>query len=123
MTDDPRTGKSYPGHKVTMPTTIAVGVAGSIDDYRMLAAVGDLVCASSQWEFMLRTLVRALTETKYAAVLTAGQSASLLRDECKWLLRVHGDIGTDDRAGLEDSLKRGGDAMECRKRVVHGVES
>jgi hypothetical protein len=90
---------------------------------RLTEALGRVVQAAAMLESQLRTVAAALLDTKYAAVLVAGQPASWLLDTIQAVARVHDAVTEDSVSELKALSSKIREALDRRNRLAHGVWS
>ncbi|WP_371480560.1 hypothetical protein [Kitasatospora sp. NBC_00315] len=96
--------------------------ADEIELSRMLSgALGRVVQAASSLESELRTVAAALLDTKYAAVVVAGQPANWLLDTIQAVAKVHDRVSEQSLLELQGVSTRIKKALEGRNRLAHGV--
>ena len=89
----------------------------------LIEALGRVVQAAAMLESQLRTVAAALLDTKYAAVVVAGQPASWLLDTIQAVARVHDAVGEDRMSELKALSSKIREALDRRNRLAHGVWS
>ncbi|MER7579941.1 hypothetical protein [Kitasatospora sp. NPDC097691] len=89
--------------------------------HKLREALGHVVQAAANVESDLRTVTAALLETKYGAVVVAGQSANWLIETIQALIKVHDRVDDQKRDELKGVLTRIKQAFEERNRLAHGV--
>lgn len=90
-------------------------------DAQMLMALGSVVRTHSMLDYTLRMLFCALTDSKYAAITSAGQTTGWLVDSCMRLVARRDGLTEGQRDDLCELLKRTRAAAEERNRLVHDV--
>ena len=111
---------SMPG-PVPIPLGIQLQGPDVVLDGQMLMVLGAVVRAHSTLDLALRILFCALTDSKYAAITSAGQATGWLVDACKRLVARRDGLSEDQRDDLLDRLKRADAAVTERNRLIHDL--